>query len=54
MAGRPTVLTTRVRHQLERLLDVGVSQVVAGRAVGVSTRTVARFVAQRRQAEPET
>jgi hypothetical protein len=41
--------------QLDRLLAAGVSQEVAGRAIGVSRRTVQRHVQRRRlTAEPET
>jgi hypothetical protein len=48
--ARPTVLTSRVCDQLDALLACGVRQDVAGRAVGVSRRTVSRFVAHQRAA----
>ena len=52
MAGRPTVLTSSIRAQLERMLDAGVKQEVAARGVGISTRSVQRFAAERRKPPP--
>jgi hypothetical protein len=55
MAGRPTVLTAKTQAQLGALLDAGIPQVVAARAVGISPRSVARFMARQREpAAPET
>jgi Homeodomain-like domain len=52
--GRPQAVTGRREQQLERLLAVGVSQQVAADALGVSRRTVCRWVAARRRAaEPK-
>ena len=54
MAGRPSVVTKRVEHQLETLLAAGVTQQVAAKALGISVRTIGRYVAERRPVNPET
>jgi hypothetical protein len=47
--GRPAVITPRIETQLKALLNCGVTQERAALAVGVSRRTVQRFVASCRQ-----
>jgi hypothetical protein len=54
--GRPRVVTGRTEQRLERLLDAGVPQELAAKVVGVSLRTVSRWVAAKRArttSEPE-
>jgi hypothetical protein len=46
-------VTEKIVRQLAVLLDVGITQAAAGRAVGVSTRSVSRFAARRRRAEEQ-
>jgi len=57
--GRPRLVDGRLERRLERLLDAGVSQGDAAKVVGVSLRTVNRWVAAKRarttsDREPET
>jgi len=52
--GRPPVLTVKDQDQLALMIEVGVTQDNAARVLGVSRRTVARFVARERAAEPQT
>lgn len=53
--ARPTVLTPRVRGQLGALLDAGVTQQVAANALGISRRSVTRYVGGERGAgAPQT
>ena len=54
MAGRPTVVTPKIERELEVMLALGIRQEVAARALGISTRTVGRYVAERRPVNPET
>jgi transcriptional regulator with XRE-family HTH domain len=48
MAGRPRVLDAEGEATLDALLEAGLDQASAARAVGCSTRTVQRFEARRR------
>jgi hypothetical protein len=53
--GRSRVITPELAPQLEVLLAAGVTQRRASLALGVSERSISRFVAQQRQpAPPET
>jgi hypothetical protein len=55
VAGRPPALNEKAEQQLGLLLDCGVRQTIAARALGVSRRTVQRFEARRRRAAaPQT
>jgi hypothetical protein len=52
--GRPTVVTAKVEAQLAVMLDCGITHARAATALNISTRTISRFAARRREAKAET